>query len=107
MNVVDLIIRKRDGGALRPEQWHDLIAAYTRDEVPDYQMSALLMAALLRGMTDEEAAALTDAMLYSGQVLDLSDLPGVKVDKHSTGGWAIRCRSSWRPSWRPAACRSR
>ena len=85
-NPVDLIIAKRDGRALTPEQIRALVAAYTRGDVPDYQMSAFLMAAFLRGMNEEEAFALTDAMLHSGVVLDLSDLPGVKVDKHSTGG---------------------
>lgn len=86
MFPVDLIIAKRDGRALPPEAIRQLIEAYTRGDVPDYQMSAFLMAALLRGMDDAETAALTEAMLYSGAVLDLSDLPGTKVDKHSTGG---------------------
>ena len=86
MNPVELIVRKRDGEALSAADVRALVAAYTRDEVPDYQMSAFLMAAFLRGMNEDEAAALTHAMLNSGQVLDLSDTPGVKVDKHSTGG---------------------
>ncbi|GIV58012.1 MAG: pyrimidine-nucleoside phosphorylase [Rhodothermaceae bacterium] len=85
-NPVDLIITKRNGGALTPDQIAWLVDAYTRGDVPDYQMSAFLMAALLRGMNDEEAFALTHAMLHSGVVLDLSDIPGTKVDKHSTGG---------------------
>jgi pyrimidine-nucleoside phosphorylase len=63
-----------------------LVDAYTAGTVPDYQMSAFLMAAFLRGMNEEEAAALARSMLFSGEVLDLSDLPGIKVDKHSTGG---------------------
>jgi pyrimidine-nucleoside phosphorylase len=83
---VSLIAAKRDGETLDPSDVRTLIHAYTAGEVPDYQMSAFLMAAYLNGLTDPEAAALTDAMLHSGTVLDLSDLPGTKVDKHSTGG---------------------
>lgn len=86
MRVVDLIEAKRDGQILQAEQIHKLIQAYTADEVPDYQMSALLMAIYLKGLNDEELAAWTEAMLHSGRVLDLSHLPGLKVDKHSTGG---------------------
>src|SRR6202166_5061072 len=86
MRAVDLIRRKRDSGELTPEEIHQLIAAYTRGDVPDYQMSAWLMAVVLRGMSRAEIAALTEAMLHSGRVLDFSDLPGKKVDKHSTGG---------------------
>ncbi len=86
MNAVDLILRKRDHGSLRPEEIRDLIDQYTKGNVPDYQMSAFLMAAFLNGMSTEEATALTESMLYSGDVLDLSDIPGIKVDKHSTGG---------------------
>ncbi len=83
---VDLIIRKRDGNALSPDEIRALILSYTRGDVPDYQMSAFLMAAFLRGLNEAETSALTDAMLYSGDVLDLSGIPGTKVDKHSTGG---------------------
>lgn len=86
MNVVELILEKRNGGELRPEQIHELIAAYTAGDVPDYQMSAFMMASFLNGMSDSEAVALTDAMLHSGDVLDLQAIPGIKVDKHSTGG---------------------
>jgi pyrimidine-nucleoside phosphorylase len=86
MRVVDLIRRKRDSGELTREEIEELIAAYTRGAVPDYQMSAWLMAVVLRGMSRPEIAALTEAMLHSGRVLDFSDLPGRKVDKHSTGG---------------------
>lgn len=86
INPVSLIVAKRDGEALPAEAVKALIDAYTRDEVPDYQMSAFLMAAFLRGLDEDETLALTAAMLYSGEVLDLSDIPGIKVDKHSTGG---------------------
>ena len=86
LNVVRLLQTKRDGGALDPDAIRRLVAAYTADDVPDYQMAAFLMAAFVRGLDAREAAALTDAMLHSGTVLDLSDLPGRKVDKHSTGG---------------------
>jgi pyrimidine-nucleoside phosphorylase len=86
MRVVDLIRRKRDSGELTREEIEELIASYTRGDVPDYQMAAWLMAVVLRGMSRPEIAALTEAMLHSGRVLDFSDLPGRKVDKHSTGG---------------------
>ena len=86
MRVVDLIRRKRDSGELTREEIEFLIAGYTRSEIPDYQMAAWLMAVLLKGMTRAELSALTEAMLHSGQVLDFSDLPAKKVDKHSTGG---------------------
>ena len=83
---VPLIVAKRDGHALAPDDVRALIDAYTAGDVPDYQMAAWLMAAFLNGLDATEATALTQAMLHSGRVLDLSDLPGVKVDKHSTGG---------------------
>jgi pyrimidine-nucleoside phosphorylase len=86
MRAVDLIRRKRDSGELTREEIEELIAAYTLGDVPDYQMSAWLMAVVVRGMSRPEIAALTEAMLHSGCVLDFSDLPGRKVDKHSTGG---------------------
>src|SRR5579864_4574888 len=86
MRVADLIRQKREGAEITPEQINYLIGGYTRGEIPDYQISALLMAIVWRGMTHSEIAALTDAMLRSGRTLDLSDLPGKKVDKHSTGG---------------------
>ena len=86
MRAVDLIRRKRDGGEFTPDEIQQLIAGYTRGDIPDYQMSAWLMAVVLRGMNRAEIAALTDAMLHSGRVLDFSGLAGRKVDKHSTGG---------------------
>jgi pyrimidine-nucleoside phosphorylase len=86
MRAVDLIRRKRDSGELAPAEIQQFIAAYTCGDIPDYQMSAWLMAVVLRGMSRPEIAALTEAMLHSGRVLDFSDLAGRKVDKHSTGG---------------------
>src|SRR5436309_12611393 len=86
MLVTDLIRRKRDCVELQRNEIEFLVNGYTRDEIPDYQMSAWLMAVLLRGMSRAELAALTETMLNSGQVLDFSELPAAKTDKHSTGG---------------------
>jgi len=86
MRVVDLIRRKRDGGELTRDEIAYIVSGYTAGTVPDYQVASLLMAIVLKGMNKFELAALTEAMLHSGQVLDFSDLPGKKVDKHSTGG---------------------
>ena len=85
-NPVHLITAKRDGEELSASALHAFVDAYTNDTVPDYQMSAFLMAAYLNGLSDAEAAALTDAMLHSGSRIDLSNVPGTKVGKHSTGG---------------------
>ena len=86
MRPLDLIRRKRDAGELSSDEIQFLVRAYTKDEIPDYQMAAWLMAVLIRGMNGAELSALTGAMLHSGEVLDLSNLPGAKIDKHSTGG---------------------
>lgn len=86
MRTVDLITRKRDGEELSPEDLSFLVDGYTRGEIPDYQMAAFLMATYFAGMTDKEVTTLTELMLRSGDTLDLSDIPGLKVDKHSTGG---------------------
>ena len=85
-NPVDVIITKREKGTLASQDIQRLIEAYTKGEVYDYQMSAFLMASFLNGLDGDETAALTHAMLHSGTVLDLSEIPGIKVDKHSTGG---------------------
>jgi pyrimidine-nucleoside phosphorylase len=86
MRALDLIIKKRDNLALTKSEIDFLIAGYANDEVPDYQMSAWAMAVLLNGMTDQEITDLTMAMAHSGEVLDLSEIGELVVDKHSTGG---------------------
>jgi pyrimidine-nucleoside phosphorylase len=86
MLVVPLIERKRDGGALTPEEWSALVAGYTAGRIPDYQMSALLMAVIFRGLERAELAALTDAMIASGQRLSFEGWSTPRIDKHSTGG---------------------
>ena len=86
MRIVDIIEKKRDGGELNREEIKELILGYVQEQVPDYQVAAFLMAVVFRGMTDRETAILTDVMMHSGDTVDLSPLPGIKVDKHSTGG---------------------
>ena len=86
MRLVDLIRKKRDGHELSAEEIEFIVRGYSTDALPDYQISSWLMAVLLKGMTRAETATLTQAMLHSGEVLDWSDLPQKKVDKHSTGG---------------------
>jgi pyrimidine-nucleoside phosphorylase len=86
VRAVDVIRKTRDRHELSRAEIEALVSGYTRGEIPDYQVSAWLMAAVLRGLTRTETAALTDAMLHSGEVLDLSEFPARKVDKHSTGG---------------------
>ncbi|HEX32070.1 MAG TPA: thymidine phosphorylase, partial [Candidatus Acetothermia bacterium] len=86
MKTVDLIRKKRDGEKLSREEIQFLIDGYVGGEIPDYQVSALLMAVYFKGMDDEETAILTDVMANSGTMLDLSKMKGFPVDKHSTGG---------------------
>ncbi len=86
MNAVEIISKKRDGHPLDPDEIFLMIEGYVQHRIPDYQMSAFLMAVVLRGMTPDETLALTRAMIASGSSIDLSSVPGIKVDKHSTGG---------------------
>src|SRR5258705_10680562 len=88
MIVVPLIERKRDGGKLTPEEGSAIVAEYTAGRIPDYQMAALLMASYLKGLERTELAALTDAMLASGQRLSFDGWATPRIDKHSTGGVA-------------------
>ena len=86
MRTVDLIQRKRNGEELSPDEITFLVNGYTQGEIPDYQVSAFLMAVFFSGMTDREVSAFTDVMIHTGETVDLSAIPGLKVDKHSTGG---------------------
>ena len=84
--MYDLIMKKRNGGTLTSEELKFMVSEYTIGNIPDYQMAAMMMAIFFQGMTDEETAILTDQMAHSGDMVDLSSIEGVKVDKHSTGG---------------------
>lgn len=86
MRMYDLIMKKRNGGALSAEEIRFMIKGFTLGEIPDYQMSAMMMAIYFQGMNEDETLALTMEMAKSGDMLDLSDINGIKVDKHSTGG---------------------
>lgn len=86
MRMTELITKKRNGGAMTDAEIRQLITEYVAGNIPDYQMSAWLMAVYYKGMTDRETATLTMAMAQSGDCIDLSDIPGIAVDKHSTGG---------------------
>ena len=86
MRMYDLISKKRNGGALNKDEMTHLIEGYVKGEIPDYQMSAFLMAVYFQGMTKEETAIMTDLVAASGDMVDLSSIEGIKVDKHSTGG---------------------
>ena len=86
MRMVDLIEKKRDGNELSKEEIEYIVTNYTNGKIPDYQVSALLMAIFYQDMTNEEITNLTLAIANSGDIIDLSSLEGIKVDKHSTGG---------------------
>ena len=86
INIIDLILRKRNKGVLSRDEIVAFIEGYTLGQIPDYQVSALLMASFLNGMNEDEMVGLLESMINSGEVLDFSDIPGRKVDKHSTGG---------------------
>ncbi|EJY95358.1 pyrimidine-nucleoside phosphorylase [Staphylococcus arlettae CVD059] len=89
MRMVDVIEKKRDGKVLTTEEIQFFIDGYTKGDIPDYQASSLAMAVYFQDMNDDERAALTMAMVNSGDVIDLSNIEGIKVDKHSTGASAI------------------
>ncbi|MBQ1469587.1 MAG: thymidine phosphorylase, partial [Schwartzia sp.] len=86
MRMYDLIVKKKRGEALSAEEIGFIVEGFTKGEIPVEQMSAWLMAVWFQGMDNEETSSLTMAMLRSGDTVDLSDIPGIKVDKHSTGG---------------------
>ena len=86
MRMYDVIQKKKAGETLSKEEVYEMIQAYVAEEIPDYQMAAFLMAVYFQGMTTEELTELTMAMAHSGEMVDLSPIPGIKVDKHSTGG---------------------
>lgn len=86
MRMYDLIMKKRNGGSLNKEEIHYMISEYVAGNIPDYQMSAFLMAVFFQGMTEEETVEMTRAVAHSGDMVDLSAIEGIKVDKHSTGG---------------------
>lgn len=86
MRMYDLIMKKRNGEALTKEEIQYMITEYVDGKIPDYQMSAFLMAVYFKGMNEEETLAMTQAVAHSGDMVDLSGIEGMKVDKHSTGG---------------------
>ncbi len=103
MRMYDIIAKKRDGGTLTRAEIAFAVNGYVDGSVPDYQMSALLMAIYLRGMTDAETAELTDVMAHSGDMVDLSAIQGIKADKHLPAAWGIKPPWLLPPLWQPAA----
>ena len=100
IHVPELIERKRDGGELSAEEMDALMLGYANGEIPDYQLAAFTMAVFFRGLTSAETYAMTDALIRTGETIDLHGALGRKVvDKHSTGG----CRTCWR-RFAPATC---
>ena len=97
MRMVDLIQKKRDGLELTDEEIHFIIEGYTNEKIPDYQMSAWMMAVCFQGLNKRETATLTKEMMHSGDIIDLSAIAGVKVDKHSSCLWCSSCKNEW--SW--------
>ncbi len=105
MRFVDIIEKKKQGEALSEEEIQFFIRGYVANEIPDYQVSALLMAICFQGMSIDEITALTTAMLHSGDVIDLSSIDGIKIDKHSTGGVGDKTSLSLMPM--VAACHAK
>ncbi len=95
MRMVDLIEYKKNNGEFNQQQIQFIIDGYVKGSIPDYQMSALLMAICFQGLTAKETALLTQAMEYSGDIIDLSKIEGIKVDKHSTGGVGDKTSLYW------------
>ena len=104
MRAVDIIQKKRDGLALNKEEIEWLIEGYVAGTVPDYQMSAFAMAVYFKGMTTEEISHMTMKMVQTGQQFDLSAIPGIKVDKHSTGGVGDKVTLVFGCKFRSAGC---
>lgn len=104
MRFVDIIEKKKNGCALTQEELHFFIDGYVHEKIPEYQVSALLMAIYFTGMNEQETAWLTEEMLYSGDVIDLSSVPGVKCDKHSTGGVGDKTSLSLAPMVAACGC---
>ena len=101
MNIVELIRKKREGHSLTEDEFRFLLSGYVEGRIPDYQMSAFLMACYFQGMSEQETLTFTTLMLHSGEVVDLTPIPGIKVDKHSTGGVGDKVSLILAPNARP------